>query len=393
MQHIVGGQDIFALDVPCFAHANVRGRAEQHGVFAAGHIFAQEAENLLHLPAALHLGAGQLIGIGGVHAHDARGVDIPLILAHTAEDADGHALQIPVAVGAGLSHPPVEGAVVYAVLAVKVIAVRIDIGLHLGGIHMADAEEHRHRLDAAAGLVAHLAGHAAAIGNVRVARAVNHDIALYQLQPALGHDDQAGQAVFIHHRGHERAVEQHLHPGLAAHFIQHHLERFCVKGGDVVVPHHDVGGKGGACGHLAGIDGRPAGNQAIDDFLEQAADDHIVAILVIAGHKRIDLPQRRHTAQAVAAFNQQGFGAVARGRNGGAYARRAAAHHRHLRGVAFIQRTGKIVHARFLPLFIPGQTACSPPFAAHPAPDGNPAHAAAPRAWRTAPPPCPPPDP
>ena len=75
------------------------------------------------------------------------------------------------------------------------------------------------------------------------------------------------------------------------------------------------------------MDGAAEFDHAVDDFGEDAFDDHDFTGGVVAGHEGGHEAAGGHAAQAVALFHYEGFGSVACGSDGGAHSCGASADH------------------------------------------------------------------
>ena len=310
--------------------AHIGAGGGQLGILAAGNVLFQEVENLLHLLPAFHFGLGEAFVVGAVHAHKPGGVHTPFVAFRHPEEADAHPLQVPVAVGPGFRHPPMEGPVVHTVFPVEIIFVGLNVGLDFFGVHAVHMEEHGGRLHELQFFVAHFVGDPAALGHVAVAGAVDEHLAPDRLDAALGSHRHSGQSSLFHNRSQEGGVVKDLYPGFLKHFVHDELQALRLEGGHMVVAHHDPGGEGRSGPDLGGVNGVAPCHHPVDDLLKKAPDDHILAPLIVAGHKRSYQALGGHTAAGSRLFQQQRVRPCPGRRNGGAHAGRSAADDDHI---------------------------------------------------------------
>ena len=120
--------------------------------------------------------------------------------------------------------------------------------------------------------------------------------------------------------------------GLGAHRVQDELHGLGVEGGEMVVPGGDPGAERSAGADFAGVDGTPQGDHAVHYLFEDAADYHLFARGVIAGHERRHKAAGGHASKAVALLHdERPDSASGRGQRG-ADACGASAHHEYVRG-------------------------------------------------------------
>jgi len=166
---------------------------------------------------------------------------------------------------------------------------------------------------------------APAEGDIAVARGVDDNVRGEAQNAALGREVGTGDPVAVHHRGKERRVEKHPHPGLGAKVVENELQGFRLEGGDMVVPRDMPGGEGRPGAHLRGVDGAASGHHAAHDLVEEPANQLRLSALVVARHEGADEAARGHAAEAATLLGEDDAGAAARGGNGGAHAGGTAA--------------------------------------------------------------------
>ncbi len=226
--------------------------------------------------------------------------------------------------------PPVKRAVVHAVLAIEMVEIRLNVGFNGVGIDMADMEKHGRGLDKAEFLVAHFERNAGSGRHIAVAGGIDNDLGFDGLDPGFGRDLDAGDGMTVQHRLEEGGMIHNLDADLFQHLVQHQFQPLRLERGDMIVPDLDPRGKAGATHHLTRMDGKTTLDHAVDDLFKNAANDHVFALRIVAGHERADQPHRRHTAAASALFDQQHLHTLSCGGDRRAYAGRTAANHQNI---------------------------------------------------------------
>ena len=98
----------------------------------------------------------------------------------------------------------------------------------------------------------------------------------------------------------------------------------------MVVAHHDPGGEARARPDGGGMQGPAPRHHAVYDFLKQAADDHVFAFAVIAGHEGAHQSPGGAAPQETALLHQQHPHALPGRGDGGAHAGGSAADDDHI---------------------------------------------------------------
>ena len=98
----------------------------------------------------------------------------------------------------------------------------------------------------------------------------------------------------------------------------------------MVMAHHDPGGEGRSGPDLGWVNGVPPCHHPVDDLLKKAPDDHILAPLIVAGHKRSHQALGCHATAGPRLLQQQGACSRPGRRNGGAHTGRSAADDDHI---------------------------------------------------------------
>ena len=76
------------------------------------------------------------------------------------------------------------------------------------------------------------------------------------------------------------------------------------------------------CADLGRMDGSAEGNHPVDDFREEAADDHDFAGCIVAGHKRGYKASCGHSSETSSLLENHSAGTVSSRSNGCTYSRR-----------------------------------------------------------------------
>ena len=103
-----------------------------------------------------------------------------------------------------------------------------------------------------------------------------------------------------------------------------------LEGGHVVVAQHDPAGEARARANIGGMESITAFHHAVHDLLKQAADNHMFALAVIAGHEGAHHAARSHAAQEAALLHQRHLHALPGSRDGRRHAGGAAADDNHI---------------------------------------------------------------
>ena len=151
-----------------------------------------------------------------------------------------------------------------------------DAHAELLGVHAGDAEHQRGRLHAAL-LVALFARDAGAVGDIRIASAIDDDLAQHGLAAAFALGDDAADRVAVHHDTRAGQMERHVHLGLEEHLQRDVLHRLRLDERDAHVQR--------APAMLAGAVHQA---QPVDEFLRQTLDDLVFLLAEETKHRQSD---------------------------------------------------------------------------------------------------------
>ena len=140
-------------------------------------------------------------------------------------------------------------------------------------------------------LVALLARHTGAVGDVGVARAVDHHLCENGRTAAFALRDDAANGVAIHDRAGKECVEQHIDARFCQHLQGHGLHRLRLDKRDA----HMQRARAMFARAVA------LGSQPFDEFFRQAIDDLVALLAEKAQHRQAN---RHVAANEAAAFDQ-----------------------------------------------------------------------------------------
>jgi len=212
-EHVGPGQAVRAEDAAAFPHADLRAEAAEHRPLVAGDALDQEAGVLLRLAAALDLGAGELLRVGGVDVRHAGHVGGH----HPVERRD-----VDAAFAAG------EGVAVLDGAGHQRVQLVLPDGAGAGDVDVQQAEGRGQRLHRAVGGA--LIGHAGCGGDIGVAGGVDHDAGLELHEAALVDGHHAGHAIAFHEGIDDEGMVEDAYTGGGRQALPDELERLRVVG-------------------------------------------------------------------------------------------------------------------------------------------------------------------